>query len=263
MSLEAYTEVWKHSKQSGGFLNVLLALADYAHDDGTEAHPSLATLAKKARMGERNARYCLRKLEDDGEIEATGKTSRGVTIYRVNLGKMRRESASQDGEAIIAPLQNEAFDPGNQLHQTPAAHCTQTVIESNVSNDTYSASSSVGIGSVTPPPEPAPIVTPFVMLSQVAESLGQDLRLADKGTIQRWCSVTKRMLANGVSVGEACDCAQYLATQDWRTSPVDVHAIEKNISQWRMDGSPGIAAKSNRYVSKSEMNSGARREFVY
>lgn len=79
------TAVWEHSAQKEGALLILLALADCAHDDGTMAFPSVKTLAGKARMSERNARYCLRNLEQSGEIVSEGRHVSGSTVYRIVL----------------------------------------------------------------------------------------------------------------------------------------------------------------------------------
>lgn len=47
---------------------VLLAVADYAYDDGTNAWPSVKLLAEKSRMTERAVRFILARLEADGEL---------------------------------------------------------------------------------------------------------------------------------------------------------------------------------------------------
>lgn len=47
---------------------VLIGLADHAHDDGTEARPSVATLAQYARCSERTVHTKLRLLESAGLI---------------------------------------------------------------------------------------------------------------------------------------------------------------------------------------------------
>lgn len=78
--------VWQHAKQSGGALVLLLAIADNAHDDGDSAYPSIGTLAKKARMTERNVNILLKQLTLAGEISIRhGEGPRGTNVYRVNL----------------------------------------------------------------------------------------------------------------------------------------------------------------------------------
>lgn len=86
------TWVFEHSESRLAARLVLLALAEYAHDDGGMAFPSVTTLATKARVSERKAREALRELERDGGIEPMGRTRKGTIIYRV-LMRTPEESA--------------------------------------------------------------------------------------------------------------------------------------------------------------------------
>ena len=61
MSVRVLEQVWKTSQQHGSPLLVLLALADFADDDGT-AYPSVGTLAKKVRLKERAVHQILADL---------------------------------------------------------------------------------------------------------------------------------------------------------------------------------------------------------
>lgn len=84
--IDAIRHVFEHSKQSGGALVVLLALADFA-DKKWEAFPSIRTLSDKSRMSERQVRRVLRDLETAQEIENTGKKFHGlVPVYRIKGG---------------------------------------------------------------------------------------------------------------------------------------------------------------------------------
>jgi hypothetical protein len=71
--------VWANSQQSGGGLLVMLALADFANDEG-ECWPSILVLAQKARLSEREVQYLLPKLEQTGELR----------LDRSNGGRNRR-----------------------------------------------------------------------------------------------------------------------------------------------------------------------------
>lgn len=77
--------VWVLDKSEArlGARLVLLTLAEYAHDDGTKAFPSVETISRKARLSERGTQDALRKLEADGMIRKTGTTRHGTSIYTV------------------------------------------------------------------------------------------------------------------------------------------------------------------------------------
>lgn len=68
MSVEVMTWVWKHSSAEGTDRLVLLAIADSADDDGTNAWPSEVTLADKCRVSERTVRRSIRALESLGVL---------------------------------------------------------------------------------------------------------------------------------------------------------------------------------------------------
>lgn len=67
MSVKVMARVWAHSQRKDGELLTLLALADFANDQG-ECWPSIPVLAQKARLTERQTRRVLIKLEEAREI---------------------------------------------------------------------------------------------------------------------------------------------------------------------------------------------------
>lgn len=91
MSVEAITVVLHHSKASGTDLIVLLGIANHSGDGG--AWPSIATLAKYARVDERWVRRVIRRLEAGGEITvhlqaggmADTRNDRRTNRYDVNV----------------------------------------------------------------------------------------------------------------------------------------------------------------------------------
>lgn len=116
MSLEAITHVWKHSAQEGGNLLVMLALADYANDLG-ESYPATATLARKARLSERQTQRVLRSLEEAGEIVVLKNQGRnGTNLYRI-LGLQ----GSLEGGVKMSPRQNVGGDIQGQKGVTPTS----------------------------------------------------------------------------------------------------------------------------------------------
>lgn len=87
--------LWESEATLGARLT-LLALADYAHDDGTKAFPSVENIARKARLSERGTRDALRKLETDGAIVCTGATRAGTRIYTI-VGPFNTRGADTAG----------------------------------------------------------------------------------------------------------------------------------------------------------------------
>jgi hypothetical protein len=91
MSIDLMSRVWKSDAYQGGTLLVLLALADWADDDGTRIFPKVETLAKKARLSDRQTRNCLKSLRDDGVLVEVAAARRGrPTEYRMNLNAMKK-----------------------------------------------------------------------------------------------------------------------------------------------------------------------------
>lgn len=67
MSIKIMAEVWDNAEVEGASLLVLLALADYANDNGI-CWPAVGTLARKTRVSERHIRRLLGALERNGNI---------------------------------------------------------------------------------------------------------------------------------------------------------------------------------------------------
>jgi hypothetical protein len=112
MSIHVMNEVWSKSQHKGGALNLMLAIADFASDQGS-AYPGVPTLAQKIRMSTRNTQLLLRKLEESGELKVEeGAGPRGTNRYQIqlqNLGKKPAKIAAVPGEKTAPPkrLQGE------------------------------------------------------------------------------------------------------------------------------------------------------------
>jgi hypothetical protein len=90
MSLKYYNAVWQATGIKDLFtLTVLLALADWADDDGV-CWPSIPTLANKARQSERKVRYIIRDLEGKGILSVEERRGRNrMNLYTLNLHAMQ------------------------------------------------------------------------------------------------------------------------------------------------------------------------------
>jgi hypothetical protein len=68
MSIRAMQAVWDHSAQQGSRLLLMLALADYADDEGM-SWPKLATLAQKCRCSRGYIKTMIGDLKEAGEVQ--------------------------------------------------------------------------------------------------------------------------------------------------------------------------------------------------
>lgn len=87
MSVEVMNWVWKHSPTKGSELLLLLAIADAANDDGTNAYPSTRTLARKTRLDTRTVQRIVRKLVTEGHIGVSERGGRESNRYAVLMGE--------------------------------------------------------------------------------------------------------------------------------------------------------------------------------
>lgn len=86
MSVRTMARVWDQSVHSGTELLMLLAIADFADDEGN-AYPAVPTLATKCRMSPRNANFILSALRETGELEVRpNEGPRGTNRYKVVTG---------------------------------------------------------------------------------------------------------------------------------------------------------------------------------
>lgn len=121
MSIRVMTLVWEYSIHSAGDLLVLLAIADYANDEG-EAFPAVATLARKARMSVRNCQYVLSRLVKAKELEVNRDGGpRGCNLYRVKI--LHPAAHCRGGVKPIAPppVKPVAPDPSSGSIKDPSS----------------------------------------------------------------------------------------------------------------------------------------------
>lgn len=98
MSIRVMTLVWAKSKNKRTALLLELAIADFAHDDGCGAFPSIHTLAKKTRQTDRNVQLLLDKLVESQEVSVSEGTSPyGTNEYAINV-KLLESYADADAK---------------------------------------------------------------------------------------------------------------------------------------------------------------------
>lgn len=82
MSVKVSHLVWEYADLKGSPLIVLLAMADFADDDGSNVYPSRVTLAQKARVDEKTVSRILTDLENARIITCTEKETGRKGRYR-------------------------------------------------------------------------------------------------------------------------------------------------------------------------------------
>ena len=139
MSVRVMAWVWEYAQVSGGSLIILLALADFAHDDGTGAYPSIKTLSAKARLGERQTQNVLSALQGLGLITISYRTGpNGVNVYHVVVNPdaqsvknpptlKERVFSRDDGKCVYCGKEASVLD-----HKLPVALGGKTTYENLV-----------------------------------------------------------------------------------------------------------------------------------
>jgi DNA-binding transcriptional regulator YhcF (GntR family) len=100
LSIKVMTWVWDAFPASGSELLAMLALADWANDDGGSLYPSIRAIADKIRVSESQARRILRKFEADGYLSVVGNHGGGAPgttrNYRLNVTSIKALSVQKE-----------------------------------------------------------------------------------------------------------------------------------------------------------------------
>jgi hypothetical protein len=113
VSVKAMSWVFEHSRSALADRLVLLAIADHANNDGLDAWPSVATIARKARVGRSTAFRSIERLVELGEITVESGGGRG----RRNCYQLLMERS-----------QNDTVTNGPRLRPPPAETVQPTVV---------------------------------------------------------------------------------------------------------------------------------------
>jgi len=118
MSIKVISLVLEKYPEGGARLLTMIALADWASDDGARIFPSIETLAIKTRMSERQTRRILRHLEDNKFITNLTPENRGgkgkSNHYRIEI-----QTLSNCPAIKVAPDPNPDIQVPNPDIQVP------------------------------------------------------------------------------------------------------------------------------------------------
>jgi hypothetical protein len=101
LSIQAVAWVLENCDATLGARCLMFAIANHANEQGENAWAGVKTYAHEARISRTSTQKALRRLEEAGEIEATGTTRRGTTIYRIvgmgGLTKLAPPTSGSEG----------------------------------------------------------------------------------------------------------------------------------------------------------------------
>lgn len=250
MSLEAIIYVWKHSKQRGSALLLMLALADYADENGY-SYPSVGTLARKTRMGERNVQKLLQKLQTEKEIvvkvgDGVNTPTGATNLFQINglTGVNASTPRKKRGERQYTPQVNADAPPGVNASTPKPQEETQDQPQDRSAPDgavdTIREEINPSQQSNTLPPDSGhpPSVPPHIALIDAWLS-ALPAKPAVKDVYKRYCGVTAPMADAGITPEQVKTYTQELRKQDfWKGKLVTLEYIAANIGVWIADSKP-------------------------
>ena len=128
--------VWDNFTRGGSEKLVMLAMADWCNDVGGSLYPSIATIAKKTNISDKQARRIVHKFIEDGYLFVIGNENGGAVgnsrQYKFNLDKLSTPPA--DGRAPIGvppPMHGSTPLPPRSI--TPPTGGSQSVINHQLS----------------------------------------------------------------------------------------------------------------------------------
>lgn len=156
------TWVWENSRSQLTDRLVLLAIADQARDDGTDAWPSIARLAVKVGVSERTVQRSIRKLAELGELAITeGGGRHRPNTYRVVMETMtdcHGNGGELKPETVTDCHPNEAVNSDNEVTVSDPERVTS--VQERVTNTTGKGDTVV-TRNVLNHPEPSIKETPI------------------------------------------------------------------------------------------------------
>ncbi len=185
--------------------------------------------------------YALNELQDKGFIiRYVANGDRYIQV--VNFEKHQSPHIKEAPSTIPAPVE----------HQTSTVQAALIVVNPLLIPDSLNEEP-INAALKNSPDEPARSSQPFDALVALCESTGADVSELSESTKKRQLGKAKQLISQGKSVDDIGRCAGYCASQDWRTSAVDLFTVEKEWGKWELDGKP-VAAKSRASPNGQQTN---------
>lgn len=143
MSIRVMTAVWDSGAYDGCSLLVLLALADWSKDDGTKIFPTIRQIMEKARLSERGARDCMRKLREDGVVvlvAAADGTPGRANEWRIDLRRLSEVAGLHALDKRGASDGGKVCPPAPEHQENNGSDTVQPVVSQPTAGDASAAS---------------------------------------------------------------------------------------------------------------------------
>ena len=270
MSASAQTAIWNAKIGNRAKKDVLICMADHADHLGEHIHPSVGLIAWKMEITERQVRRIIRELEEDGFLvrmsDGLGGRKR-TTEYRIDFDRLpiRPPYRSQKADIAMSGYEREKADIAMSGYQNADISETRTFSTRNpdifdrnpdiaMSAEPYNhiepldtalarAASDVPLAGDVEAENDEEVLQPkpFEYIVALCEVTGADIASLSDAVKRKQGAVAKRLRSAGMLPGDVANCAQWLASQSWRTHGIDLFTIEKERSAWEMAGKPSRA----------------------
>lgn len=217
MSNKALTYVWDEAPYEGSRLLVLLAIADFADDDGV-CFPGVTRLAKKARLTPRALQKHLAILEQDGwlkrQLNKGVETGRGKT-NRYTIVPMFNRSGEQQN--IPRKTRDELGDTSTgvlwDIPTGESASSPKPSVEPSVEPKKAPATQSASSRKAKKATTPNSVLHP--MMESIVDALQWDRSIISKTNWDAIRTAAKQLIEIGVALDEVvhlkreCDARQF------------------------------------------------------
>lgn len=246
MSVKVMDRVWELSQAKGAARLVLLALADWADDEGY-CYPSLTAIVRKTQLTRPGVVQILRRLETMGEVEVTvrGHDTRDkvkakvhstggwqpTNYYKVNVGNAvycpRKRTVDNPVNQLPLDEVVNAIDQGSKRHAVQVVNATDQIDPVSLNDPSLDPSIEPSEGERPLSPErlvalwnatrePGPKVTDISAPRRLAytKAAGESPNPADWTRAIEW--LNRQAYANAKGSGPN---PTWRATLDWLTKP--------------------------------------------
>jgi hypothetical protein len=129
MSIKVMSLVWDNFNRGGSEKLVMLAMADWCNDAGGSLYPSIATIAKKTNISDKQARRIVHTFIEEGYLSVVGNEHGGAVgntrQYQFNLDKFTPPTHGSPPAGVTPPANGSTPLPPMSL--TPPADGSQSV----------------------------------------------------------------------------------------------------------------------------------------